>query len=87
MDEYIDSFIETFFQSAMERHIKEFQQLFNAVPGPFRFIFLAAMKVTLEALLPTLSDSDREIYDGILAGSRTIVVSVPKPREDSDGGD
>lgn len=84
MDEIIDGMIEAFLQSAMKHHINDIRDLYCDVPDTFRFIFLAALKVMLDSLLPLLSEHDRHLYEMIIEGSQTVVIKMPKRKEDDD---
>ena len=86
MDELIDKIMEAIVQA----YVTQFQDLFNRVPHEFDFAFLVAMKVTLEALLPGLSEEDRELYDFMVRNSETLVMPRamdPRNEETNHGED
>ena len=80
MEEIVDFLLEGMIQA----NIKAIARLYSAVPDEFNFAFLASMKVLLDGLLPTLSESDRELYDKILERSELTVIMIPKPPEGRD---
>ena len=86
-----DKVIEEF----MQRLITMFQDGFNAVPDYAEPLYLAAMKVFLEAVLPGLTPPGRELYDHVVGHSETRVMpEIFDPRhgglgetEDKNGKD
>lgn len=52
--------------------------VFNATPAPFRPVVLAALRISVEAALATMSDSDRACYADALEHLSCTTRKIPK---------
>lgn len=77
----MEEMAERILEMLMQAHIRAITDLYREVPEAFNFSFLAALKVVLDALLPTMSDHDRELYEGVLNASEVMVILLPRPKE------
>ena len=77
-----DDFVAKFVEAAIRKNINDIMKLYGNVPDELSFTFLVAMRVTLDGLLTTLDGDDRKLYDKILNGSETVVVRLPKRKEE-----
>ena len=52
--------------------------VFNSTPGPFRPVALAALRISVEAAVATMSETDREIYADALEHLSCTTTKIPK---------
>ena len=83
-----DDVVHEIVDMVVQRHITDLVDLYNEVPQQFDWAFLAAMKVTLEALLPRLSITDLAIYEHVVGNSQTtVLLSMFDPRRSREEAD
>ena len=74
-------------EKSMQRLITTFADGFNAMPDLAEPLYLAAMKVFLEAMVPCLTPPGREIFDHVVANSETVIMPGSfDPRRNGLGG-
>jgi len=52
--------------------------VFNSTPAPFRPVTLAALRISVEAAVATMSETDREIYADALEHLSCTTTKIPK---------
>ena len=73
MDEKAKAFL-SFIGAAVQTNIHDIMDLYKTVPDEFAFTFLVGTKLVTEALVPTLSETDKALYDALINNAEIITI-------------
>ena len=73
-----DGFILRAANTVVQAALDVVANVFNSTPAPFRPVMLAALRISVEAALATMTEEDRACYEDALAHLNCTATKIPK---------